>query len=136
MSRDLASDLRVAQQGIVDTFVQIQPLLRSYVHAKPKIREMREQLLAYLGRQDEEFFSHLRERHYHDREAKKMIEFLMHDLKDIKVQYLIFFEKHSGEMTSPYLKDFPKDFVEFSKLILARFKIEDDYLFPLVKTIL
>src|SRR3989338_1291568 len=132
MNKDLAADLNVAQQGIVDTFAQIQPLLRSYTQAKPKIRELRERLLAYLGRQDEEFFELLREGHRQDREAGKMIEFLAHDIKAVKVQYLIFFEKHSGEMTSPYSRDFPRDFMEFSKLILTRFGIEEEYLFPLI----
>lgn len=135
MSQAIITRFKVRQQSIIDTLDQVQMLARSYVAAKPKIREMNEKLLAHFAGQNDELFEQLHTYHRLDRSALKMIEFLIHDLKEIKVKYLIFFEKHSGGMLDMSARTFPKDFSDFAREITTRFKIEEEYLFPLLEKI-
>ena len=135
MSSEIVQNFKVAHQSIVDSIDGIQPFLRSYLAAKPKIREMKEKLLFHLGKQNSDLFDQLRSWHEHDREATKIIEFLTHDLNDIKIKYLIFFEKYSGELADKGSSNFPLDFTEFSKAVLDRLKVEEEYLLPLLKKI-
>ena len=133
MSNSIIDRLKVSHQSIVDSIDQILPLTRSYVAAKPKIRDMSEKLVHHFGKQDQEFFETLRSCYEGNREAMKMIEFLTVDLKDIKVQYLIFFEKYTGELVDIGSRDFPQKFTEFSRHVLSRIRVEEEQLFPLIE---
>lgn len=127
------SAFRHAHQAILATISDIQPLLRAYLQAKPKILAWNKQLLDYFKLQDREFWDRLEVFYMENREASKMLEFLSVDLKDVKIKYLAFFEKHSGEMQDTKARSFPKDFTDFAGLITARIKVEEEYLFPLLK---
>ena len=107
--------------------------LRSYNQVKPKLREFNTIVLAHLGRQNKNFYDCLTEYYSNDREACKMQEFLLHDMKDLKIKYLIFTDKHSGEFADNNYRNFPKEFIEFSREIIERIRIEEEYLFPLLK---
>ena len=133
MSKSVIEGFKFRHQSIVDSIDQIMPLTRSYIIAKPKIREMNERLISHLSHQDGEFFGRLRTYYQNDREVVKLVEFLMHDLKDMKVKYLIFFEKYTGEMDDIGSRNFPLRFTEFSRDVIARIKIEEEYLFPLIE---
>jgi len=133
MSQEIITRFKVRHQSIIDSLDQVQMLARSYVMAKPKIRELSEKLLAHFTGQNDELFEQLRQCHQLDRQALKMIEFLVHDLKDFKVRYLIFFEKHSGGMLDMSAKTFPKDLSDFARDIITRLKMEEEYLFPLLE---
>jgi len=135
MSQEIITRFKVRHQSIIDTLDQVQVLARSYVMAKPKIREMSEKLLAHFSGQDDELFDQLRTTHALDRQSLKIIEFLIYDLRDFKVKYLIFFEKHSGEILDMSARTFPKDLSDFAREIITRFKIEEEYLFPLLEKI-
>lgn len=132
MPNELIGIFRVGQQAIVGTIDEIYSVLRSYSEAKPKIRVLQQKLLAHFSRQDEDLFNELNSFYKSDRHAMKMIEFLMYNLKDIKVKFLTFFDKHSGEMDDINYRTFPRDFSEFAKEIMAYLKIEEEYLFPLL----
>jgi len=132
VSEELVSGFRVSHQAIVDIFDRTQLVARSYLQAKPFIREMEAILLVHFNHQDKELFDRLRELFRSDRESEKMIEFLTHDLKDIKIKFLIFFEKHSGEVLDTNWRSFPVDFLQFHREVLARIKVEESYLFPLI----
>ena len=73
------------------TISDIQPLLRAYLQAKPKILAWNKQLLDYFKLQDREFWDRLEVFYIENREASKMLEFLSVDLKDVKIKY---FEDH------------------------------------------
>ena len=132
-SKELIERFRRGQEAILLTLGQIQVVVRSYPQAKQKLRELNEKLLAHLGLQTDSFFKKLSDSCALDHETRKMLEFLTHDLKDLKIKYLIFFDKHTGEMGVMSARTFLKDFNEFSEAILMRMKIEEDYLFPLLK---
>jgi len=125
--------LRVGHQAVVCAIDQTQPFLRSYKQAKPRIRGLEEQLLTFFAQQDKAMFDTLYDFYEGDRESAKMIDFIFHDLKDIKVKYLMFFDKHTGEAYDTSAASFPKDFMDFSGQILSRLRIEEEYLFPLLK---
>lgn len=133
MSNALVNSLKEGHSAIVDTLDQVQMVARSYVEAKPRIREMDARLLVHYRRQNDDFFEQLRDFYHENRKATKMIEFLIHDLKDFKVKHFAFFEKHSGEALDMSARTFPKDFDDFSQDVIVRLKIEEDYLFPLVE---
>jgi predicted flavoprotein YhiN len=124
--------LKLGHQALVDAIDSIQPFLRSYPQAKPRLREFQQRLLTFFSKQDDIFFHALYQFYKNDRSATKMIDFLVHDLKDLKVQFLIFFEKHSGEALDQHVHTFPKDFMDFAAQILAHIKIEEERLLPLL----
>lgn len=132
MSEALIERLKVSHQSIVDSIDRIQPLTRNYMAAKPRVCEMRERLLAHFGGQDSEFFERLSAFYQDDRQSMKMIEFLIHDLKEVKIRFLVFFEKYTGELADRGSRDFSLDFIQLSKDVLSRIKVEEDYLLPLV----
>jgi len=130
--QEVIASLKTGHQAIVNCIAEIQPLLRSYLSAKPKLREFHKTLLAHFNLQNAALADRLSAHYVDNREALKMVEFLTVDLKDIKVRYLLFFEQHSGELPDINARSFPKDFMSFAGLLLARIKMEEDYLIPLI----
>jgi|SRR3989338_6923642 len=131
--KNLITGFRINHEILTDSISQIQLSLRSYNQAKPKLRELYNNLHNHFARQDPKFYERLALHYIEDRPATKMLEFLMHDLKDFKVRYLIFYDQHSGEMGAGHPRSFSFEFNEFANSILARIKIEVDYLFPLLE---
>jgi len=135
MATQVVTTLEQGHQAIKEAISAIQVVARSYPAARPRIRELQSVLLTHLGRQDRKLQERLA-RHYRDgREQTKMLEFLQHDLKEIKVQFLVFFDKYTGELTDFGGNTFPKDFSVFTGTILDRIRIEEEYLFPLVRAL-
>jgi hypothetical protein len=132
-SKALITGFRLSHQSLVDSIAQIQLSLRSYSQAKPKLREFYSNLHNHFARQDQKFYDRLALYYADDRPATKMLDFLTHDLKDLKVKYLVFSDQHTGEMGPGHPRRFPLEFTEFASQILARIKIEDEYLLPLVE---
>jgi len=128
-------DFHVAHQAIVNLFEQIQTSTRSYAEVKPKLRQLEDVLSGHLGKQDNAFFDRLSHLHKNDRKSVKMIEFLSEDIKNVKVSYLTFMEEHSGDMGDIGSNEFPVKFTKLLQEILDRFKIEEEYLFPLLEKI-
>lgn len=133
MQEGLIESFRIGHQAIVDLLERIQGTARSYPAAKPHIRALATTLVTHFGRQDNRLFEDLRFFYREDRQSSKLLEFVVHDLKDIKIKYLIFFDKHSGELADLGSPTFPRNFTDFSKDILARIKIEEEYLLPLIE---
>jgi len=133
MPESYSQTLKVGHQSVVEALNNVQPFLRSYLAAKPPLRELSESLALFLGHQDKAMFDALYHFYENDRPSTKMIDFLLHDLKDLKVKYLVFFDKHSGEVLSYHKNSFPKDFMDFSAQVIGRLKIEEEYLLPLLK---
>lgn len=133
MSQDYLHILRIGHQGIIEAVSCVEPFLRSYREAKPHLRKLYKSMDLFLGQQDRCMFDALYEFFEDDRSSIKIIDFLLHDLKDMKIQYLVFSDKHTGEMSDHQRHAFAKDFSEFSAKIIARLKIEEEYLFPLLK---
>ena len=133
MSQDLVQSLTRGQESILLTLSELQGISRSYLQAKPKLRVLREQILNYFGRQDQALMDRLFAQNMENREKIKLLEFLDHDIKAIKIKFLIFSEQYSGDTGDHGRPAFPKDFQEFTREMVARFKIEEEYLFPFLQ---
>ena len=133
MSRDRIRQLTVAHQSLLASLDQIQPLLRSYSQAKPKLRDFQLKVLAHVGFQNNDFYAPLFTFFDGERQDLKMLESLQTDLKNVKIETLVFFERHSGEMDDHHSRNFPKDFTDFTKLWVGRIQLEENFLFPLLE---
>ena len=122
-----------SHQAILGDLARIELTARFYSNARALLVGLRETLQLHLGRQDESFFSRLRDAVSEDRQAVKLLEFLVFDLKEVKVAFLVFFDRYDGYPTPGEGKTFPKDFREFSAIVVRRLQAEEDYLFPLFK---
>ena len=134
-TKALMIGFRLSHQALTDSIAQIQLSLRSYGQAKPKLREFYSNLQSHFARQDQKLYDRLSSYYVGDRPTIKMLEFLTHDLRDLKVKYLIFSDQHTGEMGPGHPRSFPVEFTEFANHILARIKVEEDYLFPLLEKV-
>lgn len=132
LAEDIIANLKTSHQAIVNEIDSIQSSARSYTAVKPHLREMSKILLAHFSRQNDPFFDKLRQSTAGDRQAAKMIEFLSYDTKDIKIKFLVFFDRYSGDLADIGSRTFPKDFTDFAREILSRVRLEEDYLFPLI----
>jgi len=126
------NSFRLSHEAILSVVAQIQPLTRSYIVVKPLLVELRERIALYFNRQDKEFYDELRIFFAEERSVIKILDFIELDLKDFKIKFLIFFEKHTGEMGAINSRNFLKEHREFTGAIMARLKLEEDHLLPLV----
>lgn len=111
----------------------VQQVIRFYPQARLKLRELRDILAAHLSRQDRELFRQLSDYYAGDRKNIKMLEFLEHDLKDIKIEYLGFLDKHDGDSGNRRAWSFPRDFTDFTRTVMTRIQVEEEYLLPLLE---
>lgn len=135
MTLPTANSFRLSHEALLGSIVQVQSTARNYLQAKPALFELNERMKAFFGREDEEFYNQLKNFFAEDREVLKMIEFLIHDLNDLKIQFLIFSEKHAGDLANQSGRNFVKDFRDFSSAVIARVKMEEDRLIPLLARI-
>jgi len=133
MGKDYLGQLSAAHMSVLDVVDRIQPLLRSYPEARPRLRELSERLLVLFSSEDQDFFNTLYTFYKEDRPSTKMIDFLHHDFKEVKINYLTFFDKHLMDMSNTHAHAFPKDFSAFADMLAGRVKIEQEYLFPLLQ---
>jgi len=124
-----------AHHAVLLSVSQIQSVVRSYSSARALLGGLGEQLLAFLGVEDEEFFRSLRDLLSEDRPALKMLEFLELDLKDLKIKYLVFYDRYTNIPTGNEDRIFLRDYREFSAAIVARVNLESEYLFPLLQRV-
>lgn len=130
---DAIIQLKLSQASILSCIDQIQPLVRSYPQAKFKLREFQAKLLSHFEHQNKILCSELTVFYERDRQSEKMIEFLIHDFKEIKIKTLLFFDDHPGNMTDIRPKNFIRDFADFSQAIIVWMKAENEHLFPIVE---
>src|SRR5262245_27219093 len=116
MIENLLAEFKVGHRGLLESVNDIQPLLRSYPQAKPRLRTFETLLFRHFEIQSGQFFDRLEQVASENREKIKMVEFLREDLKEMKVKTLIFFDAHSGQMNDHHFKTFPKDFMDFSQM--------------------
>lgn len=118
-----------AQEIILKMFEEIKLLLHSSSSLDVQLTALQAQLVRYFALEDNDFFLRLRKE---PGTSPKMIDFFQEDLKGLKVKFFSFFERHLPERMHKPLKSLPKDFMELTEEVLLRFKMERDYLIPLV----
>lgn len=120
-------------QLILNLISQIQQVIRFYSQSRAPLTELSEVLLIHWGYQRDEFYQVLFDYYSSEREKMKTLEFLVHDLKETKIEYLTFYEQYLDIQHRHKERSFPKDFLSFSKIIMNRNTMEEEYLFPLIK---
>lgn len=133
MQSDQCKYFLQAHQVLQEAIRSVQTLLRSYSEARPRLREMSELLLALFAKKNQAFFDALYAFYKDDRPSTKMIDFLVFDLKEAKIHYVTFFEKHSGDANDTHVRSFPKDFMDFSREMTGHMQRTEEYLFPLLE---
>ena len=119
---------------LLSTINQMQTCLRSYSAIKPQLQEFEGQVFGHLGQQNKELFEQLSEYFREDRQKLKMIEFLTVNLKDIKIKALTLFDQFpAADKADRYPGLFPKQFTDFTQELMARIKLEGEYLLPLLE---
>lgn len=129
----LIQRFRKGHRAIADVVTQIQGVVRSYARVKPLLPVLDQVLINHFECQDDELFRELLDFYREDREAVKMLEFLIYELKEFKIKYLIFSDKYPGHMADRGSRNFPKDFAELTKAIVGRLQMENEYFMPLLE---
>jgi len=133
MGEQLVSNFKSGHRDLLLAINEVQESLRSYPKAKPRLRDFHEILVSHFGRQDEALYDRLHLSFIGDRSKEKIIEFLSHDLKEVKIKCLLFYDQHSGELADNNYRNFARDFQQFLDSVVARVKVEEEYLFPLLE---
>jgi len=124
---------RRRREQIMHSIVELQSLRNNFREARKIIGEPREMIYYYFGRQDEKFYAKLEDFFKKNRPAIKMIEFLRHDLKELKIKTFGFFEQYGFGNPLEQGRNFARDLRWYSQLVIDRFRVEEDYLIPLLK---
>ena len=133
MSNNSLKEFKIAHQSILETIDGIRVNIRDYLRIKSKLKDLEAKLLLHFGKQDIAFFARLQEFYASASSTIKIISFLGDDLKDIKVKTLVFFDRYPAEIGDIGKPMFPLDFMEFSKTVISRIEIEENFLLPLLK---
>ena len=124
--------LSQSHQLILETIDEIQPLLRSPVLAKIKMQALYLYLSKHFNRQDEAFLNEVKSLGQSGEISVKMVDFLVQDLKDLKVRLFIFSEQYLQGIISKKEPNFARDFKELMEDVVARLYVERNYLLPLL----
>ncbi len=124
---------RQRRDRVLLSFSSLQASAHDYHKARHKTGECLELVYSYMGRQDEQFYARLRNFYQSNHPATKIIDFLTQDIKMLKVQTFVFFEKYGPSNPLEQGKNFVRDLREYYQLLSERFRVEEDHLVPLLK---
>lgn len=133
MSKDLVELFHRREEMIVRSLLRLQALRHNYRAARLLTGECREMIYSYLKRQDEQFYATMTEFYRENRSALKMIEFLTVDIKELRVATFAFFEQYGVANPLEQGRNFARDLRGYKQIVLERFRVETDYLLPLLK---
>ncbi len=111
----------------------IQAHVRDAFEARKYLAGLNDTLQAHWEKQGEAFYAQLSADYAGDTQACKMLEFLLCDLKDLKISYLNFMDRYDGLWQKPQARRFPVEFNDLARQIITRVKIEEEYLLPLIE---
>jgi hypothetical protein len=114
---------------------EIQPSLRCPSQIQPNLFVLGQQLVLHWRLLDTDFWAELLKNAAVRPAQGKMLDFLIQDLKEVKVKHFSFFEKHAAE-PGPGLYPLIRDFTEFVRAVMDRFQLEEEYLLPILRDLL
>jgi len=123
---------RFAHASIVTKVDQIRQCGRSYEDAKPFLFEMYEILLDYINLQTAPVFQQLEKQNSGNRENLKILEFLAHDITELRIEVLEFYERFSHPDSLLRMRAFAMEFLQFSNRVLERLELEEEHFLPLL----
>ena len=132
MSEDLVEAFHRREEMILHSLLRLQALRHNYRAVRLLTGECREMIYSYLKRQDDQFYSRMTEFYGENRSALKMIEFLIVDIKELKVATFAFFEQYGVANPLEQGRNFARDLRGYKQVVSERFRVEGDYLLPLL----
>ena len=122
--------LSQSHQLILEAIDETKPFLSSPASAKIKMQALFLYLSKHLSRQDEMFLNELKLLGQSGVISLNMVDFLIQDLKDLKVRMFIFSEQYLQGVIVKKEPNFARDYSELTKDIIARLYVERNYLLP------
>ncbi len=126
------ADFQKRNQDLEELMYSFLGSIRRTSFLQDRIPKLDEQMTGYFKAQGDEFYQYLNKKFSDNEQALKMLDFLTSDLRYVKAKYLKFYEKYGDTMSEVTWRSFPKEFNEFSREMMARLRIEKEYLFPLL----
>jgi hypothetical protein len=120
-----------AQDVVAQALDEVKAVLRQEAVVRGKVVFLHGVAVAYVGRQNDIFYSELRSRHAHNAGALKIIDFFSQDLKLLKVKLYVFEDIHLTGRRQPGNK-WTADVLELCQDLWDRCQLERDQMFPLV----
>lgn len=118
----MLDQLKFGHTALADQLGRVQASVQTRGKMRNEIQLLENYLLKHISLQDKNFYNGLRQNYESERERLKIVEFLDKDLTELKVKTLTFLEEQ------------PKNPEEFFRTVIGRIKVEQEYLFPLIKS--
>ncbi|MEW5894677.1 MAG: hypothetical protein AB1650_02800 [Candidatus Omnitrophota bacterium] len=128
----MMNSFKTFHNEILSELNSILDVVRDYQKAFPILKELEKVLGEFMRLQGPKLYGALKARYSDDREAIKMLEFLEHDMNEMKLEFWSFLEEYSDHPAPIAIKNFPRRFLAFSERVISRIKIEEEYFFPLL----
>lgn len=123
---------RFVHANIVTRVDQIRQCGRLPERAWPLVAEFYMVLLDYVHLQAKPVYRDLEAQHCENREILKILEFLEHDIAELAVDILQFYERFSQSSSPVRKRSFSMEFLQFSGRIIQRLEMEEERLIPLL----
>jgi hypothetical protein len=128
--------LQKSHRAVVRSISEIQPYLRRFPEVRPRLMILEEQLLLHWSLQDVGLWEKLQANASLQGAQEKMVDFLIQDLKEMKIKHFSFFEKYGSDAKQGSTYQLTQHFTEFIRAIMARFQMEEEYLLPMLRDLL
>ena len=126
------STIQSTHTAIIADIDRVLECVRDYPRAFSALQILEQDMMLYFDCQRSIFYEKLRRLFQGNRRSLKMIEFLEQDLLDLRVGFLEFTDRYPPEANPVRIRNFPIEFKAFSRKIIDRISLEEEYLFPLL----
>ncbi len=124
--------VRCVHADILVRIDRIRQCDHSYDLASPLLVDFYETLLNYVNLQVGPVYQDLCSQNFKNNEILKILEFLEHDITELRLEILQFYERFSPQTNPIQARAFPMEFRQFSSRIIQRIEMEEERLFPLL----
>lgn len=121
-----------AHMDILVRIDQIRQRGHSYGMASPLLAEFYEVLLNYVNLQVQPVYRDLGSRNSKNQEVLKILEFLEHDITELRLEILQFYDRFSDQANPIRGRAFSMEFRQFSDRIIQRVEMEEERFLPLL----
>ncbi len=118
---------QAAHAVILNDIDRIREHARDYHKAHMMLQEFDIVLCEYFKAQDGAFYEK-----FGVVANLKIIEFLARDIQDLKIDWLAFMDRFPSNAHEVRVRNFPREFLEFSNKVRERLFLEQDQIFPLL----
>lgn len=132
-ARGLSVKTEIQHEQMLELFDQIKKGQRNYLSVKAQLRELQDKVLEHISLQNTILAEVLQNPVHAGVIDAKLLEFLQIDLRDIKIETLVFFDEHPADMGDVRPGNFSGDFAHYAQRMTERIKTEKEYVLPALK---